>query len=299
MHQELDTLQTENRTNHVWSTEAFTALTEPGTLWAKKKGLIKPEDVSNVEKVQLGKVFEEPIMRAYAARKGISFKAADYAMYHPKVQMASHFDFISEDGKTLYEVKNLGVGQKKFYGDDGSSEIHPRYRAQTLHEAACHGLQDVVLVVCFGGETIQSFPMTYSPDEIDEHVKKMAAFWATVVEDVKPANLPEEAIRAMYPVSRAATIMTTAEIAKACKILVEAKEQIKRLEQVELEARNAITSYMGQNDTLADLDGSILVTFKSAKGSRKFDMDKFKEEMPEVYERYMKDVAGSRRFLLK
>lgn len=299
MSQELDTLQAENRKDHVWSTEAFTALTEPGTLWAKKKGLIQPEDLSGVEKVQLGKVFEEPIMRAFAARHGINYKAADYPMYHPQAPLASHFDFISADGRTLYEIKNLGVGQKKHYGDDGSDHIHPRYRAQTLHEAACHGLRDVVLVVCFGGETIQHFPMHYTDEEVDLHVKAMAKFWATVVEDIKPDNLPEEAIRAMFPVSRAATVTTTAAVQKAAQILAVVKEQIKTLEGQESQLRNAIVSYMGQNDTLADIDGSILATFKSAKGSKKFNMDRFKQENPSLYEMYLDEVSGSRRFLLK
>ena len=299
MQQELDTLSAENRKDHVWSTEAFTALTEPGTLWAKKKGLIAPEDLSGIEKVQLGKVFEEPIMRAFAGRQGLSFKAADYAMYHPTVAMASHFDFISEDGRTLYEVKNLGVGQKKHYGDDGSDHVHPRYKAQTLHEAACHGLRDVVLVVCFGGETIQHFPLHFSDDEVDAHVKQMAKFWATVVEDVQPENLPEEAIRAMFPVSRAATVMTTATVQQAARTLSVVKEQLKTLEEQESKLRNMIVSYMGQNDTLADIDGSILATFKSAKPSRKFDSERFKKENPSLYEMYMNEVQGSRRFLLK
>ena len=56
---------------------------------------------------------------------------------------------------------------------------------------------------------------------------------------------------------------------------------------------------MGENDTLADIDGSILATFKSAKGSKKFNMDRFKQDNPSLYEMYIDDVAGSRRFLLK
>lgn len=299
MQNELDTFSHENRKDHIWSTEAYTALTEPGTLWAKKKGLIKPEDLSGIEKVQLGKVFEEPIMRAFSARHGVAFKSADYPMFHPTVAMASHFDFISEDGKTLYEVKNLGVGQKKHYGDEGTDQIHPRYKAQTIHEAACHGLRDVVLVVCFGGETIQHFPMHFTDEEVDAHVKQMASFWATVVENIKPENLPEEAIRAMFPVSRAATIMTTESVQKAANTLAVIKEQIKVLEDQESQLRNMIVSYMGTNDTLADVDGSILATFKTAKGSKKFNMERFKTDNASLYEMYLDEVQGSRRFLLK
>jgi len=293
------TLQAENRLQHVWSTEAYDALTRPGFLWSVKKGIVQREDVSGIEKVQLGKVFEEPIMKAFAARERINFKQADYAMYHPSVAMASHFDFISEDGSTLYEVKNLGVSQKKHYGEAGSSEIHPRYRAQTLHEAACHRINKVVLVVCFGGETIQHFPMDFQPEEIQDHVEAMARFWATVVTDQQPKDLPEEAIRALYPKSVAANVYANAEVTKACNLLSAYKQQIKLLEEQESALKQIIYNFMQDKDTLLDLDNSVLATFKSAKDSTKFDMDAFKEAMPEVYERFLKAVPGSRRFLLK
>ena len=60
-----------------------------------------------------------------------------------------------------------------------------------------------------------------------------------------------------------------------------------------------IVSYMQANDTLADIDGSVLATFKSAKASKKFNMDRFKTDNPSVYEMYLEETQGSRRFLLK
>ena len=141
--------------------------------------------------------------------------------------------------------------------------------------------------------------MHFSDDEIDAHVQSMAKFWATVVEDVKPENLPEEVIRAMFPVSRAATVMTTATVQRAAQTLAVVKDQIKTLEEQESQLRNMIVSYMGANDTLADVDGSILATFKSAKAGKKFNMDRFKQDYANIYEMYLEETPGSRRFLLK
>ena len=308
MHEELDTLQAENRKDHVWSTEAYSALTEPGTLWADKKGLLPPNDFSDIqEQLDIGKGIQGFWMRFWADRNGAQFKDADYTMYHPKVAMASHFDYIAEDGKTLYEIKNLGHHQRKHYGEDGTDHVHPRYRAQCLHEAACHGLQDVVLVAAFGGQTVQHFPLHFSADEIDAHVQAIAKFWASVVEDVKPENLPEEAIRKMFPVSRAASVVGTQQVIQACRVLEEIKAQIKKLEGdkedpkpgTEKWCRRLITSYMGQNDTLLDVDGSVLATFKSAKSSKTFNLERFKKEYPQIYELFLEEVQGSRRFLIK
>jgi hypothetical protein len=66
----------------------------------------------------------------------------------------------SEDGKTLYEVKNLGSHQRKKYGDTGSSDVDIGYRVQCLHEATVHQIEAVVLVVCFGGQEICGYPQT-------------------------------------------------------------------------------------------------------------------------------------------
>lgn len=300
MHEELDTLAPENRMEHVWSTEGFEALTDPGTVYARKLGLIPPPDLSDIEEqLSIGRNIQGFWMRFWASRKGVEFKEADYAMYHPTVAMASHFDYISADGSTLYEVKNLGQHQRKHYGEDGSDHVHPRYRIQCLHEAACHGIPNVTLVAAFGGQSVQHFPLQFSADEIDSYVKQIASFWAKVVEKMPPENMPEEAIRAMFPQSRAATIVTTSNVQQAVTTLAVVKSQIKELEDRESKLRNLIVTYMGQNDTLADVDGSVLATFKSAKSSRKFNMERFKKENPSVYEMYVDEVAGSRRFLIK
>ena len=93
--------------------------------------------------------------------------------------------------------------------------------------------------------------------------------------------------------------MTTGQVSQACKTLAVVKEQIKTLEDQEKKLRNMIVSYLGENDSLMDLDGSIIATFKSAKDGKKLDSELLEKEMPEIYARYQKVVAGSRRFLLK
>jgi hypothetical protein len=44
-----------------------------------KTGQKEPDDLSEVEAVQMGLVMQEPIMRAAAGRWGLEFKDADYA----------------------------------------------------------------------------------------------------------------------------------------------------------------------------------------------------------------------------
>jgi glutamate mutase epsilon subunit len=56
---------------------------------------------------------------------------------------------------------------------------------------------------------------------------------------------------------------------------------------------------MQDKDTLTTIDGKVLATWKSAKSSIKFDAKLFQEAMPDIHKQFMRDMPGSRRFLLK
>jgi hypothetical protein len=115
----------EIRPNHIWAGDAGQiAAGKAGEVYMLKTGQKEPEDLSDNEAVQMGLVMQEPVMRAAAGRWGLEFKDADYHLIHPKhTFLASHFDYISSDGKTLYEVKNLGHHQRKHYGELGLSRL--------------------------------------------------------------------------------------------------------------------------------------------------------------------------------
>ena len=121
----MDTFAPEIRNKALWSNDARRFVEgRAGEVYAEKIGAKELDDLSGIEHVQMGLVMQEPIMREYARRHDISFKDADYTLYHPKHDfLASHFDYISADGKTLYEVKNLAVSQRKKFGDAGTDQV--------------------------------------------------------------------------------------------------------------------------------------------------------------------------------
>jgi hypothetical protein len=94
---------TEIRPNHIWAGDAGQiAAGKAGEVFLVKTGQKQPDDLSGNEAVEMGLVMQEPIMRAAAGRWGLEFKDADYHLIHPRhTFLASHFDYISSDGKTL------------------------------------------------------------------------------------------------------------------------------------------------------------------------------------------------------
>ena len=71
------------------------------------------------------------------------------------------------------------------------------------------------------------------------------------------------------------------------------------LEGREEQLQTFVQAHMEQNSSLQAVDGSVLATWKSAKASKKFDPKLFQQSMPDIYEQFVVEVPGSRRFLLK
>jgi predicted phage-related endonuclease len=94
-------------------------------------------------------------------------------------------------------------------------------------------------------------------------------------------------------------ITATAEVERAAASLKQIKQDIKKLEEAEEALQAQICAWMRDNDTLSTYAGEILATWKSAKASKRFDSKLFQTAMPDIYNRFVVEQPGSRRFLLK
>jgi hypothetical protein len=56
---------------------------------------------------------------------------------------------------------------------------------------------------------------------------------------------------------------------------------------------------MGDKGEIVSISGDTLVTWRSAKTSKRFSSDLFKQAMPDIYEQFVIEQPGSRRFLVK
>jgi len=66
------------------------------------------------------------------------------------------------------------------------------------------------------------------------------------------------------------------------------------------EAREVlIRNEMGGKSELLDIQGNTLITWRNSKPAKKFDTTLFKQAMPDIYEKFVIEQPGSRRFLVK
>jgi len=265
----------------------------------EKLGVKERPDLSEVEAVQMGHVMQPVIGQLASAKLGIELKEADYALTHPKeTWLRSHFDFISTDGQTLVEVKNYNASVRNKF-DSEANIIPAADMAQLIHEAACHNINDIVLAVLFGGQNFEVFKFTIEEGQKEQLIKDMARYWSHVASKQYPEPETTEQAKLIYSVSAPTSITAPQSLEQMCQALQYTKTQLAHWEDEEEKLKVQIQKFMGVNSELVTLDGRVLATWKSSKGSMKFDAKLFEQSMPDVYKSYIREVAGSRRFLVK
>jgi len=271
-------------------------------IYLTKIGAQDPPDLSDIEVVQMGHVMQPVIGKLYAVRTGFQVRDADYQLTHkthPWLRSSYDFEVSRGDGAYPMEAKNFGAHTRRDFGDDGSQIVRKDIFAQCVIEAACMGVNRVDLAILFGGQEFCIYPLAITEQDKDDLIQQLAVLWGNIQTRTPPAPETIEAARALFPVSTAGVIVANAPVEQACAQLKQIKDQIKQLETAESQLQAMIQGYMGELDTIVSFDGKPLATWKSAKGSVRFDSKMFQESMPDVYQSFMREAPGSRRFLVK
>ena len=265
----------------------------------EKQGKKEIPDLSGIEAVQMGKKIQGFVGRLAQEKLGIELKDADYSLSHPKESwFKSHFDFIDTTGKVLVEAKNYNAGVRAKFDPD-ENRIPAADYAQLVHEAACHGVEDIYLAVLFGGQEFHTFKFKITEQEKEDLILKMSKVWGYC----KAGTLPEaetiEQTKIIYPADNAGVITATQQVEQVVAQLKQIKGQRKQLEELEETLEVSIRNAMAENSEIRAVDGTTLVTWKAAKASKRFSADLLKQGYPDIYEQFIVEQPGSRRFLVK
>lgn len=265
----------------------------------EKLGMKERADLSGVEAVQMGHVMQPIIGRLAQDKLRMELKEADYALTHKtEPWLRSHFDFISADGTTLVEAKNYNAAVRNKFDPD-SNRIPAADLAQCIHEATVHGVNRVYLAVLFGGQEFHTFEVNVSQEQKDELIKTMAVFWGHVANGTPLAAETADQARDIFKSDNGSSVVASVQMEQAYMMLKELQGQIKDMETKEDYLKTLLMNYMGDNSELTTVDGRVLATWRSAKASQRFDPKLFQKAMPDMYQQFVVEQSGSRRFLTK
>ena len=264
-----------------------------------KQGKLPPPDLSDIEAVQMGHVMQPILGKLAQDRLQMELKDADYALSHSRESwLRSHFDFISADGSTLVEAKNYNAMVRNKFDPDSNRVPQADY-IQCLHEATVHNVDRVILAVLFGGQEFVTFDFTFTAEQKLDFIKQMSIYWAHVVSGTVPPAKSVEDTKLAFPESVEGIVIANQNIENLVNDLKQLKAKIKELETTGEDWETQIRNALGDRSELRTFDGNTLVTWKSSKSSMRFSADLFKTAMPDIYEKFVVEQVGSRRFLIK
>ena len=291
----------EMRNSAMWSGDARKiANGKANEVILTKLGKMPIPDLSDVEAVQMGHIMEPVIGHLAAQRLNMMLEKQDGMYAHPEYPwLKTHIDFegFENFSRILVECKNYNAGTRSKFDESGLMPAADM--AQCVHEATVVGVSKVYLAVLFGGQELVIIPVEVTDQMKADYIAKMSEIWSHVGNGT---TLPPETLeqtKLLYPESTVDTKLASKSVEHACSLLKEIKEKRKALEAQEEQLQVMIQGYMGECGSLQSLEGNVLATWRSAKPTKSFDSKLFESAMPDVYNKFIMEKTGSRRFLIK
>src|ERR1019366_6292492 len=225
------------------------------SLWAKKAGLVEPEQIDE-EWIFWGNALEQPIADRYAKRTGATLWAPPSGFcvaVHPRLPFltATIDRWIVNPGQDRgdLEIKNVGAFNSDWKGDGGGLAIPLHIQAQVQHQLAVTGFSYAVVAALIGGNKLETFEVERNPDFIEELEAKAEDFWGKVQrKEAPPADGSEatsKVLKRLHPDDDGSTIVLDEEAEELTAQLEAAKVEKSFAEAREKEAKNKLQAKIG------------------------------------------------------
>lgn len=256
-------------------------------------------------RMKFGRDSEDLIADWFMEETGLKVRRENKIRIHPDYPfLATNIDrmIVGSNGNGTGSLQIKTASDLAIKAWEGETNLN--YYAQIQGELAVTGwtyAYFAILVVGFAG--VQELKIIrYDRDNtfIDEIIPELVSFWQNHVQkNVPPEAINENDLKALYPDSEPEKAIEAAkETLTVYRKLVEVKTSIAKLEKQKKQYEQEIKLAMRDAERLT-LDGYNLVVWKTGNPTKRFDAKGFKSDHPSLYENYLKESNGSRRFLVK
>jgi putative phage-type endonuclease len=267
----------------------------PMQLWEDKTDpdYFTPEN----DAMRMGTLTEPVVRQLYADATGRVVTTPSEMIRSATVPfMFAHLDGVASGTRN---VQCKTARSKTGWGEYGSSDIPLNYMCQVQHEMFVAGLDVTDIPVLFGmGFEFVIYTVEADRELQDELVKREREFWEAVTSRTPPDPTNSSDALLRWPKSLPKTSSAGEDDVLVAAYLRQVKDAISALEDRKEAAEAYLKIRVADAEALA-YGVDLICTWKSAKSTERFDSKRFKEEHPDLYERYLTPGAPSRRFLLK
>lgn len=227
----------------------------PLALWAEKRGLVEPPDISGVRRVRLGTALEPIIRDEYELETGrtVALHEPDFAVDAELDYLICHPDGIvrpldgERDGREgVWEAKT-GDARTIHEWDADGREAPLQYMVQVQHNLMVLGLEWGSFGALLGGNEFIAFDVERDDRFIKELRAREIEFWERVLSGDAPEPTADDGrvLQRLYPRDSGEEIRLGDEFAELDMELLRVKADIKTLEQRKAEIENLFRAAIG------------------------------------------------------
>lgn len=275
----------------------------PYQLWRRKIGIDKPKEENFAMKA--GHYLEDAVARFWQDETGceiIKRSAIDWLIVNtekPYMRVSPDRTFWlnglpkSASNKGILECKTT---QMSIDADD----LPKHWFCQVQYQLGVAELRQGSLAWLCSGREFGYKDLSLVPDFFGWLCEEVDRFWIDNIQGKKePEAITVQDVLLKYNRhTNGKIIEITDEVYEAYLGLKQIKSEISALEDRKAELEEKIKLCFGDAEAVS-YGGQTIATWKSPKPSQKFDDKAFKTDHPDIYSEYVREVQGSRRFLVK
>jgi len=268
----------------------------PYSVWLRKTGR-EPFSNEMNKWMEAGIILEDAVASFFERKsqyKIIKASANQKVYRHPEYDFAigtPDRKYIAGNKKCILECKTT---QGRF------QEVPREWFVQLQWYLGVCGMKEGAVAWLERGVDFDYQEFEYDKDFFNYMIEEVRKFWHdNVLKDIPPDPINVQDVEHLYKQhSIGKVIPATNEIINYHAQLKTINEQIKALEESRDSAVEIIKTTMLDAEGV-DNNGELLFTWRTSKARSYFDKRKFEKEHPKLYKKYLSEMEGSRRFLIK
>lgn len=266
-------------------------------LWLEKTGIIEPEE-GDSEYTHFGTVLEPVVRKEFMERTGIKVRAKNCIMQHDEYPfMICNLDgVIYENGELcIFEAKTASAYKEKEWQDN----VPPEYQLQIQHYMAITGAKKTYIAALIGGNKFVYHVVERDEEVIELIIQLEKKFWEeNVVKNLPPeidgSNATAEYLNEKYSISVKNEIRLPEQSEELLEEYDKITSALEKLNYEKTEIVNRLKDMLGENESGVIQDRIVKWSNVSKTG---FDSKRLKEEMQDIYEKYITHTQY-RRFVV-
>ena len=291
------------------------------SVWLDKTGQAEEEPENRM--MRMGRVLEEPVAMLFEDATGLETEKPAFMYRHESIDhMLASPDRHVIDGSQATDANWVGeleckTGRNELIWADGPPLAA---QLQLTHQMIVTGKKQGWIAVLLNGRDFDFWPMDLDPELAEALIKIEEEFWQLVVNRQEPPAdghlATKDALAHLYREVRPGAEIDITPALPDLRALTGIKAQIKDLERQKVERENKVKQLLGD----AEVGLFEKVPYVTWKASSIFDQERFeadepvlaadfrktgtdlerlKEERPDLAKRFRKEHAGPRKFLPK